>query len=101
MANQNAKRGKGRNDSSCVISVRGCGGRAMLLGDIEARAEHQLTATPALHADIVIVPHHGSRTSSSPDLVAATSPRYALISAGFGNRFGFPKQGGSHSVACE
>jgi len=86
-------RGKRRNDSSCVLFVRGAGGSAILLGDVEARAEHQLVVDKlAVHADVVIVPHHGSRTSSSAELVAAIAPQYALISAGFGNRFGFPKQ---------
>ena len=37
------------------------------------------------------VPHHGSRTSSTPELVALARPTYALLSSGFRNRFGFPK----------
>jgi competence protein ComEC len=39
----------------------------------------------------VVVPHHGSRTSSSQDFVNALSPDLAIVSAGFGNRWGFPK----------
>ncbi|HYM34621.1 MAG TPA: DNA internalization-related competence protein ComEC/Rec2, partial [Steroidobacteraceae bacterium] len=83
---------KRRNDTSCVLRIRGSGGSVLLFGDIEAPAEQQLIAANALtQTDIVTVPHHGSRTSSSPALIAATSPQYALVSAGFGNRFGFPK----------
>ncbi len=81
-----------RNDTSCVLRIQGIGGSALLLGDVERAAEQQLlTSGKLLASDIVIVPHHGSRTSSSPELVAATSPRYALFSAGFGNQWGFPK----------
>jgi len=42
-------------------------------------------------SDVVVVPHHGSATSSSAAFVATTRPRYALVSAGYTNRWGFPK----------
>jgi competence protein ComEC len=45
----------------------------------------------AISADVVLVPHHGSATSSSPALVAAVSARVAIASAGFGNRWGMPR----------
>lgn len=83
-----------RNDASCVLRVRGAQGqRALLTGDIEARAEAALLAAApeALAAEVVVVPHHGSLTSSSAAFVAAVDPDFALISAGRNNRFGLPR----------
>jgi competence protein ComEC len=83
---------QGDNDSSCVLLISGVGGSALLLGDVERAAEAELVTARLLpRTDIVVVPHHGSRTSSAPELVTATSPRFALVSAGYGNRWGFPK----------
>jgi len=80
------------NDLSCVLRIAGNGGSAILLGDIEGAAEGELSLTGmAQRADIVLVPHHGSRTSSSETLVQALAPSLAIVSAGFGNRWGFPK----------
>lgn len=81
-----------RNDRSCVLRISGTGGSALLLSDVEKSGEQGLLAhAPGrLAADVVLVPHHGSRTSSSTELVAAVSPRIALVSSGFGNRYGFP-----------
>jgi competence protein ComEC len=78
------------NDRSCAIHVRGPGGAALLLADPEAAAEVALTQHP-VSADVVLVPHHGSRTSSSPGLVAAVSARIGIVSAGFGNRWDLPR----------
>jgi competence protein ComEC len=78
------------NESSCVLKVN-AGGKALLVtGDIERRAEHALLAQP-LAADVVVVPHHGSATSSSPPFVAAVDADLAIVSAGFANRWGFPR----------
>jgi competence protein ComEC len=44
-----------------------------------------------LRADVLVVPHHGSRSSSSDEFVRAVSPEYALISTGYMNRYGLPK----------
>jgi len=77
------------NDSSCALMVGGPGGRALLLADPEADAEASLRAQ-ALAADVVLLPHHGSRTSSSPELVAAVGARLGVASAGHGNRWGLP-----------
>ncbi len=81
------------NDASCVLRVEGPGGRLLLTGDIEERGERALVSSAAslLRAELVVVPHHGSATSSSPALVAAVAPRWALVSAGHGNRYGFPR----------
>jgi competence protein ComEC len=78
------------NDRSCALRVSGAGGTALLLADPEADAEAMLTGQ-AISADVVLVPHHGSATSSSPALVAAVSARVAIASAGFGNRWGMPR----------
>jgi competence protein ComEC len=81
------------NDLSCVLRVS-AGRHAMLLtGDIERAAEALLVGrTPAgtLRADVLLVPHHGSRTSSSDDFIDAVSPRWAVVAAGYRNRFGHP-----------
>jgi competence protein ComEC len=79
------------NDSSCVLRIRGRGGSVLLTGDIEADAEAALAASGLTHADLVVAPHHGSRTSSTPDLVDALRPQVVVFSAGYRNRWGFPK----------
>ncbi len=63
----------------------------LIAGDIERRGEAALLAAAADPVDVVVVPHHGSATSSSPALVAALHAEFALVSAGFANRWGFPK----------
>jgi competence protein ComEC len=80
-----------RNDSSCVLRIE-AGGRAVLLtGDIERGAEAALVARNAnLRADVLVMPHHGSRTSSSAPFIAAVAPRWAVVTAGYRNRFGHP-----------
>lgn len=81
------------NDQSCVLRVKTAHHTVLLTGDISQQAEQQLlhTAPEKLAADILIVPHHGSRYSSSWEFVQAVHPRYALFSTGYYNRFGFPK----------
>ena len=80
------------NDRSCVLRVRAGPHTLLLTGDIERRAEAELVASGALgEVSVLLVPHHGSRTSSTPDFVAATRPRWALVPAGHRNRWGFPK----------
>jgi competence protein ComEC len=83
----------GRNDRSCVLRISGAGGSALLLSDIEASAERELVGRWAgrLAADVMIVPHHGSATSSSALFLDTVHPQLALLSRGFGNRFGFPR----------
>jgi competence protein ComEC len=74
-----------------VLRVRGQGGTVLLTGDIEANAEQSLLNTSLGGADIVVVPHHGSRTSSTDAFVRMLSPQIALFSAGYRNRWGLPK----------
>ena len=60
--------------------------------DIESPVESLLARSGVLsQADIVLIPHHGSRTSSSDLFVSTLRPKVAIVSAGFGNRWGFPK----------
>jgi competence protein ComEC len=79
------------NDSSCVVRVETRAGSLLLTGDIEARAEAVLMAIGNLDADVVVVPHHGSQTSSTSAFVRAVAPQAAIVSAGHNNRWGFPK----------
>ena len=79
------------NDRSCVLAIRVGSRLIVLTGDVEKPAEQQLLERGLSGpADIVVVPHHGSRTSSSAGFVAASRPRWALVSAGHRNRWGFP-----------
>lgn len=80
------------NDASCVLRVSNTGGSVLLTGDIEARMERRLAqlSPGALRSDIVVAPHHGSRSSSSAALIDATSATYVLYAAGWANRYGFP-----------
>jgi competence protein ComEC len=80
------------NDRSCVIRIAAGGGTALLAADIERQAEAELLARSRerLRADALLVPHHGSRSSSTPAFVAAVSPSVALVSVGWRNRFGQP-----------
>jgi competence protein ComEC len=80
------------NDRSCALSVAGPGGTALLLADPESAAENAL-ATQRIAADVVLLPHHGSRTSSSAALVSAARARLGIASTGFGNRWGMPDPG--------
>lgn len=79
------------NDSSCVLKVAAAGGSVLITGDIEARGEAALAPLTDASADVIVVPHHGSATSSSAALVRAVGARHAIVSAGYANRWGFPK----------
>jgi len=82
------------NNSSCVLRIETAAGRVLLLtGDIERSVERQLLEQHArrLAADILVAPHHGSRTSSTDGFVNAVHPEYVLFPVGYRNRFGFPK----------
>ncbi|HUL81133.1 MAG TPA: DNA internalization-related competence protein ComEC/Rec2 [Gammaproteobacteria bacterium] len=80
------------NETSCVLKVDARAGSVLITADVEGRGEAALVRGGDLASDVVVVPHHGSSTSSSAAFVAATRPRYALVSAGFANRWGFPKR---------
>lgn len=85
------------NALSCVLQIRAAGapGRssavALLTGDIESAQEQRLVLQGAdLRADLLLVPHHGSKTSSSAAFLDAVMPRVALVQSGYRNRFGHP-----------
>lgn len=83
--------GKG-NDRSCVLLVNGGGDRLLLTGDVSRRVDPQLIDDVPDGAPLVmLVPHHGSKTSSSAALLAALHPHLAVVSAGWRNRFGHPR----------
>jgi competence protein ComEC len=88
-------RARKSNNLSCVLKVS-AGGRSMLLtGDIEAAAEAEMLRrdAAALAADALLVPHHGSRTSSTPEFLGAVGARTVVIPVGYRNRFGHPDAG--------
>jgi competence protein ComEC len=80
------------NDSSCVLRVAVQGRVLLLPGDIGEVVEQRLLreAPAALRADVLVLPHHGSRSSSSAAFVGAVRPALGLIAAGHRNRFGHP-----------
>ncbi|MEW6446215.1 MAG: DNA internalization-related competence protein ComEC/Rec2 [Pseudomonadota bacterium] len=80
------------NDWSCVLKIESPGGRVLLTGDIERRAELALrTSNEDLRAEVLQAPHHGSLTSSGIAFLDAVHPALGLISAGYRNRFGHPR----------
>lgn len=80
------------NNSSCVLKISTNQQQILLTGDIESRAERTLLKHPAeLNSTVIVVPHHGSKTSSTLRFVAAVNARTVLFPVGYQNRFGFPK----------
>jgi competence protein ComEC len=77
-----------RNNQSCVLRVEAGGTSILLTGDIERAAE--MSFLEKSKADVLLVPHHGSKTSSSTEFLAAVAPRWAVVPAGYRNRFGHP-----------
>ncbi|MGR9000354.1 MAG: DNA internalization-related competence protein ComEC/Rec2 [Gammaproteobacteria bacterium] len=80
------------NDSSCVLKVQSENGAVLLTGDIEKAEESRLVKNYGenLKANVLIAPHHGSKTSSTAGFLQAIQPDYVLISAGYKNQFGHP-----------
>jgi competence protein ComEC len=80
------------NAMSCVLRISGGGRSALLVGDIEREQEGLLVAAygSGLRSDVLVVPHHGSRTSSSVGFIEAVRPKIAVFQAGYRNRFGHP-----------
>lgn len=80
------------NNQSCVLKIQTGEQGILLTGDIESLAEHFLTRYYPidLQAEILVVPHHGSKTSSSEPFIRTVAPQYALISSGYRNPFKHP-----------
>jgi competence protein ComEC len=80
------------NALSCVLQVTDGKYTVLLTGDIEAPQEALLLQThnAALRADVLLVPHHGSKTSSTPAFLEAVAPAYAVFQNGYRNRFSHP-----------
>lgn len=83
--------GASENDRSCVLLVEAAGCRLLLTGDIEADVEQALVRGGSLvPVTWLVASHHGSRSSSTEDFLAALQPQYGLFSAGFMNQYGHP-----------
>ena len=86
------------NAMSCVLRISNGLQSALLVGDIEQAQEQrlveqaQLAGASRLQSDLLLVPHHGSRFSSSAAFLDAVQPKFALVQAGYRNRFGHPAQ---------
>ncbi|MEO7116400.1 MAG: DNA internalization-related competence protein ComEC/Rec2 [Caldimonas sp.] len=80
------------NAMSCVLRVSGGGRSVLLTGDIEREQEAALVESlgEAVRSDALVVPHHGSKTSSSAPFLDAVRPSIAVFQAGYRNRFGHP-----------
>ncbi len=85
--------GRKDNNNSCVLRVQAGEHSVLLTGDIERAAEGELVRVfgNKLASDLLVAPHHGSRTSSTPVFLDAVSPTVALFPVGYRNRYGFPK----------
>ncbi len=82
------------NNQSCVVQFNINGHRLLLPGDIENKQEQRYVNHfgEQLKSDVLVVPHHGSQTSSSEAFLSAVSPSIAIISSGFNNPFKHPHQ---------
>ena len=87
-----AKFKKNHNNSSCVLKISNDKYSVLLTGDIEKYAEKYLvkTASNYIKSNILLVPHHGSNTSSSYNFIKAVAPDIVINSSGYKNRFGHP-----------
>lgn len=92
MLNPTQARFSRRNDDSCVLRVQSPHGALLLPADIEARAERRLIERygAGLAADVLIAPHHGSRSSSTAAFIEAVRPRHVLFPVGYRNRHRHP-----------
>jgi competence protein ComEC len=80
------------NNTSAVLKATTSGCRVLLTGDVELDAQADLLASRIdLHADVLKVPHHGSRYNAD-EFLAAVLPRVAVVSVGAHNRYGHPSQ---------
>jgi competence protein ComEC len=93
MAEDYERTGLKPNAMSCVLHITDAAGRSVLLtGDLEAAQELRLVQSDAaaLRSTLLLVPHHGSKTSSTNSFLDAVAPRVAVLQAGYRNRYGHP-----------
>lgn len=82
-----------KNNSSCVLKVYSDQGSLLLTGDIESAVEFRLLSQSGdLQSDVMLIPHHGSKTSSTTDFIKAVSPQWAVNSSGKFNPFNHPAE---------
>ena len=81
------------NNLSCVLRIATAGGSLLLTGDIEKPAEEALIERDGaqLRSDVLLAPHHGSRTSSTTAFLSAVASPLVIVAAGYRNRFGHPR----------
>ncbi|WP_415776158.1 DNA internalization-related competence protein ComEC/Rec2 [Shewanella oncorhynchi] len=84
------------NNGSCVIRIDDDRQSLLLTGDIEKQIETSLLSRALsgeyeLQSEVLVAPHHGSKTSSTEAFIDAVAPKLVLFPAGFANRWGFPK----------
>jgi competence protein ComEC len=86
------KRKRKENDRGCVIRIATSRASALFAADVEARSEAEMLARDpgALRSDVLVIGHHGSKTSSTPAFIAAVDPAFGLLSVGYRNRFHHP-----------
>ena len=87
--------GRKTNNLSCTLKITAPGGSILMTADIEKPSELELLArypadTATLKADVMVVPHHGSRTSSTEGFIDAVAPKIALVPVGYRSRFRHP-----------
>lgn len=89
-----AKTFEADNNNSCVLKIETATGAVLLTGDIEASAENWLVENVGekLRANVLVAPHHGSKTSSTLPFLEAIKPETVLIPSGYRNQFHHPSQ---------
>jgi competence protein ComEC len=82
------------NNRGCVLRISAGNQHILLAADIEKNSEARLLKEhmDKLPTTLLVVPHHGSKTSSTIEFVAATLPDYAVFTVGYRNRFGHPRE---------
>jgi competence protein ComEC len=88
------RKARKENDRGCVVRISTAVASALLSGDVEARSEAEMLARDRslLRANVLVVPHHGSKTSSTAEFLDAVSPDWGLLSVGYRNRFRHPNE---------
>jgi competence protein ComEC len=81
-----------KNNDSTVLYLAYGATSVLLEGDAEKAVERRIAILHPLHADVLKVGHHGSATSTTPEILQAVRPTYAMISVGYHNLYGLPKE---------